>query len=56
MKPRTKIFSHSKAVNPMTVGGTKISITLVSKPKAAENKMNMGAKFQNQSLTFSGLL
>ena len=52
MKPRTKIFSHSKAVNPMTVGGTKISITLVSKPKAAENKMNMGAKFQNQSRTF----
>ena len=52
MKPKTKIFSHSKAVNPMTVGGTNNRTILVINPEVAENKTNTGAKDQNQSRTF----
>ncbi len=49
IKPSKNIFTHSTAVNPITVGGTKSRIILVMKPSATENVMNTGAKYLNQS-------
>ena len=51
-KPNRKILSHSRAVNPMTVGGVNSNNILVMKPSATEKVMKTGAKYLNQSWTF----
>ncbi len=48
-RPSRNIFSHSTAVNPITVGGTKSRIILVMRPRVTEKVMNTGAKYLNQS-------